>query len=135
MAQDCSVGFWNCSTLDFLGRDILFLSFVFQARELSDVRKENQQSRRNRGGGRGAPPPHILADMLSLFQSGWVQIIPSTLLLVHPSPPVFRPSYGPAERKKSGSSSMYFDYRVTNVVFTFDLELFIFHFRTNLQSS
>ena len=27
-----------------------------------------------------APPPHILVDMLSLFQSGWVQIIPSTVL-------------------------------------------------------
>ena len=47
------------------------------------MRKENQQSRQNLGGGRGAPP-HILADMLSLFQSEWVQIIPTTLLLVPP---------------------------------------------------
>jgi hypothetical protein len=39
------VGFWNCSTLDFRGRDILFLSFVFQARELSDVRKETQRKK------------------------------------------------------------------------------------------
>ena len=57
-----------------------------------------------------------------------------TILLHVPPPPVFRPSYGPAEKKKSGSPSTLTIGWLMWYVFTFDLELFIFHFPKNLQS-
>ena len=48
---------------------------------------------RKGGGGGPSPPPQILADMLTLFQSGGRLLTPTTLLL---DPRIFGPSYGPA---------------------------------------